>query len=57
LHGLGRTFDQLAELTLELMHNDDFYKEQLAALETIAVEYLSFAKGLEALARWFPGLT
>ena len=57
LHGLGRTFDQLVELTLELMHNDDFYREQLAALETIAVEHLSFAKGLEALSRWLPGLT
>jgi hypothetical protein len=57
LHGHGRTFDQLTELTLDLMHDDEFYKEQLAALETTAVEHLSFAKGLETLSRWLPGLT
>jgi hypothetical protein len=39
------------------MHDDEFYKEQLAALETTAVEHLSFAKGLESLSRWLPGLT
>ncbi len=57
LHGQGRTFDQLTELTRELMHNEAFYKEQLAALEKTAGEHLSFAKGLESLSRWFPGLT
>ena len=57
LHGHGRTFDQLTELTLDLMHDDEFYKEQLPALETTAVEHLSFAKGLETLSRWLPGLT
>jgi hypothetical protein len=57
LHGHGRTLDQLTELTWQLMHDDKFYKEQLAALGTTAVERLSFAKGLESLARWLPGLT
>jgi hypothetical protein len=57
LHGHGRTFDQLAELTRDLLHDDEFYKEQLGALESTAVEHLSFAKGLESLSRWLPGLT
>ena len=57
LHGHGRTFDQLTELTWDLMHDDEFYKEQLAALETTALKHLSFAKGLESLSRWIPGLT
>jgi hypothetical protein len=57
LHGHGRTFDQLTELTWELMHDDEYYREQLAALETAAAEHLSFAKGLESLSRWLPGLT
>lgn len=57
LHGHGRTFDQLTELALDLMHDDELYQEQLAALETTAVEHLSFAKGLQSLSRWLPGLT
>ena len=57
LHGHGRTFDQLTELTWNLMHDDEFYNEQLLALETNAVEQLSFAKGLESLSRRLPGLT
>ena len=57
LHGHGRTFDQLTELTRDLMHDDEFYKEQLAALETTAIEHLSFAWGLQSLSRWLPGLT
>src|SRR5262249_27453906 len=55
--GMGRTLDQLTELTWQLMHDDHFYREQLGALGTIAAEHLSFAKGLESLARWLPGLT
>ena len=57
LHGHGRTLDQLTELTWQLMHDDNFYREQLAALGTTAAEHLSFTKGLESLARWLPGLT
>jgi hypothetical protein len=57
LHGHGRTFDQLIGLTWDLLHDDDFYQEQLVALETNAIEHLSFAKGLESLSRWLPGLT
>lgn len=57
LHGHGRTLEQLTELTWQLMHDDNFYREQLAALGTTAAEHLSFAKGLESLARWLPGLT
>jgi hypothetical protein len=45
LHGSGRTFDQLAELARRLLNDEAFYKEQL-----------SFAKGLECLSRYFPGL-
>jgi hypothetical protein len=57
LHGSGRTFDQLAELTRRLFDDEGFYKEQLAALERRAAAHLSFAKGLESLSRYFPGLT
>jgi hypothetical protein len=57
LHGHGRTLDQLTELALDLMHDEEFYKEQLVALETTAGEYLTFAKGLATLSRWLPGLT
>ena len=57
LHGHGRTLDQLTELARELIHDDDFYQEQLAALEKTGREGLSFAKGLESLSHWLPGLT
>ncbi len=57
LHGHGRTFDQLAEVARELLHDDDFYEDQLAALESTALKHLSFAQGLESLSRWIPGLT
>jgi hypothetical protein len=57
LHGNGRTFDQLIELTRYLLNDDGLYTEQLAALEQNAGAYLSFAKGLESLSRWLPGLT
>lgn len=57
LHGSGRTFDELAELTRRLLNDEGFYKEQLAALERCAATHLSFAKGLESLSRYFPGLT
>ncbi|MBV8377364.1 MAG: hypothetical protein JO279_10215 [Verrucomicrobia bacterium] len=55
LHGIGRTFDQLAELARRLLNDEGFYKEQLAALESCAA-HLTFAKGLEALSRYFPAL-
>jgi hypothetical protein len=57
LHGSGRTFDELAELTRRLLNDEGFYKVQLAALERCAAAYLTFAKGLESLSRYFPGLT
>lgn len=57
LHGLGRTFDQLTELARELLHDDELYGQQLAALESTALKRLSFAQGLESLSRWIPGLT
>jgi hypothetical protein len=57
LHGNGRTFDQLIELTRHLLNDDGIYTEQLAALEQNARAHLSFAKGLESLSRWLPGLT
>ncbi len=57
LHGSGRTFDQLVELTRRLLNDETFYKEQLQALEKCAAAHLSFAKGLESLSRCFPGLT
>jgi hypothetical protein len=57
LHGHGRTFDQLTKLTLDLIHDDEFYQEQLVALEKTGAEHLSFAKGHESLSRWLPGLT
>jgi len=57
LHGSGRTFDQLVELTRRLLKDEVFYNEQLAALERCAGAHLSFAKGLESLSRHFPGLT
>ncbi len=57
LHGGGRTFDQLVELTRRLLNDDEYYSEQLAALEKSAIAHLSFAKGFESLSRYFPGLT
>jgi hypothetical protein len=57
LHGSGRTFDQLAELTRRLLNDEEFYQEQLASLERSAAQHLTFAKGLETLSRYFPGLT
>ena len=57
LHGNGRTFDQLAKLARRLLSEEGFYKEQLAAMESCAGAHLSFAKGLESLTRYFPGLT
>ena len=56
LHGGGRTFDQLAELTRRLLTDQEFYNEQLAALERYASAHLSFAKALSSLSRCFPGL-
>ncbi len=57
LHGSGRTFDQLAELAQYLLRDEGFYQEQVAALERCAAAHLSFAKGLESLSLYFPGLT
>jgi hypothetical protein len=57
LHGGGRTFDQLVELTRRLLNDDLFYHEQLATFERSSAPVLSFAKGLESLSRYFPGLT
>ena len=57
LHGGGRTFDQLVELTRRLLNDEIFYREQLTALERCAEAHLSFARGLESLSRYFPGLT
>jgi hypothetical protein len=56
LHGSGRTFDQLAELTRRLLNDEGFYKEQLAVLDRCAAAQLCFAKGFESLSRYFPGL-
>jgi hypothetical protein len=56
LHGGGRTFDQLVELTRRLLNDDLFYNEQLASLERCAKAHVSFEKGLESLSRYFPGL-
>jgi hypothetical protein len=57
LHGKGRTFDQLVDLARSLLNDDRLYMEQVAALEQNAGAHLSFAKGLESLSRWLPGLT
>jgi hypothetical protein len=57
LHGNGRTFDQLAELGQRLLCDAGFYQEQVTALERYAAPHLSFAKGLESLSLYFPGLT
>ncbi|MEA3146938.1 MAG: hypothetical protein QOI53_2467 [Verrucomicrobiota bacterium] len=57
LSGSGRTFDQLVELTRRLLNDEGFYQEQLEGLERCGGEHLSFAKGREALSRYFPGLT
>jgi hypothetical protein len=57
LHGGGRTFDQLAELTRRLLNDEGFYQEQLTTLERSADAHLTFAKGRESLSRYFPGLT
>lgn len=57
LHGNGRTFDQLAELGQDLLRDEEFYQEQLRALERSAAAQLSFAKGFESLSLYFPGLT
>jgi hypothetical protein len=57
LHGNGRTFDQLAELGQHLLRDEEFYREQVTALERCAAAHLSFAKGFESLSLYFPGLT
>jgi hypothetical protein len=57
LHGGGRTFDQLVELTRRLLNDEMFYREQLTAMERCAEAHLSFAKGFGSLSRYFPGLT
>lgn len=54
LHGNGRTFDHLVELTRRLLNDSDFYREQLTALEANAVNRLSFGKCSESLARFLP---
>jgi hypothetical protein len=54
LHGHGRTFDRLVDLARRLSDDDEFYKEQLAALESVAAARLSFAKCREILARYVP---
>ncbi|MEY2615438.1 MAG: hypothetical protein QOH78_1211, partial [Verrucomicrobiota bacterium] len=57
LSGSGRTFNQLVELTRRLLNDEGFYQEQLEGLERCGAQHLSFAKGREALSRYFPGLT
>jgi hypothetical protein len=57
LNGSERTFDRLGELTRRLLNDEEFYQEQLSSLERSATMHLTFAKGLEALSRYFPGLT
>ncbi|HYY27578.1 MAG TPA: hypothetical protein VE860_06530, partial [Chthoniobacterales bacterium] len=57
LHGNGRTFDHLVELTWRLLNDDDFYKQQLAGLDAIATGHLSFASCAELLSQHIPGLT
>jgi hypothetical protein len=57
LSGNGRTFDQLIKLAKRLLNEEEFYNEQLAAMESCTSAHLSFAKGLESLSRYFPGLT
>jgi hypothetical protein len=57
LHGGGRTFDQLVELAQRLLLDEGFYQEQVATLERCAAKHLSFAKGLQTLSLYFPGLT
>jgi hypothetical protein len=57
LNGGPRTLDQLVELTWRLLNDDVFYHEQLQTLERCSAANLSFAKGLESLSRYFPGLT
>ena len=54
LHGNGRTFDHLIELTRRLLNDSEFYREQLTALETNGSDRLSFAKCSESLTRYFP---
>jgi hypothetical protein len=44
-------------LTRRLLNDEMFYHEQLASLEKCAEAHVSFAKGLESLSRYFPGLT
>jgi hypothetical protein len=57
LHGSGRTFDQLAALAQILLRDEGYYQEQVTTLERCAAAHLSFAKGLESLSLYFPGLT
>ena len=56
LHGNGRTFDHLVELTRRLLNDEEFYKEQVAGLDAIATGHLSFAKCAESLSHRIPGL-
>jgi hypothetical protein len=56
LHGNGRTFDHLVELTRRLLNDEEFYKEQIAGLEANATAHLSFARCAESLAAHIPGL-
>ncbi len=54
LHGNGRTFDHLIELTRRLLNDNEFYGQQLTALEANASDKLSFGKCNESLARYLP---
>jgi hypothetical protein len=56
LHGNGRTFDHLVELTRRLLNDEEFYNEQIARLESIAAAHLSFARCAESLSQHVAGL-
>lgn len=55
LHGHGRTFSELIQLTRQILHNDAFYQQQIATMRKSALESISFASVREQLGRWFPG--
>ena len=55
LHGHGRTFSELIQLTGQILHNDGFYEQQITAMRKAALESISFASVREQLARYFPG--
>jgi hypothetical protein len=56
LHGNGRTFDHLVELTRRLLNDEEFYQAQIAGLESNATTHLSFARCAEYLSQHVPGL-